>query len=100
MTDKTILKPCPFCGEEVELNPSPFAQAHCQNPSCVGRWSTVPAEPSIANFNWNTRVLEDALQKRIEEMKRLLEGAVDFIYQENYEHPLYAEIKTFLAEDK
>ena len=61
------LKPCPFCGGEAKLYPleaveSPDDLFCCSDDDCIG------AEPPATREEWNHRPLEDALQKRIEDL--------------------------------
>lgn len=57
------LKACPFCGnepQEITTNGKPLVVCWCRG--CVN-------DPK----NWNTRPIEDALNKRIAELKELLD---------------------------
>jgi hypothetical protein len=56
------LKPCPFCGNEPEIwQHKGKAYAECDNLHCP-----MFEQDAIILTAWNTRPIEDALQKRIE----------------------------------
>jgi Lar family restriction alleviation protein len=74
MTDK--LKPCPFCGSEVsqQINDAWYADyIRCKE---CGAEMKVNTGESVDVY-WNTRPLEDALQKRIEELTHKNEVLMD-----------------------
>jgi len=73
------LKACPFCGKKdliydvedhPELGSSPFVE--CLTKDCFG-FTRVLYSDNVENAinKWNTRPLEDALQKRVEELEKL-----------------------------
>ena len=65
--EMTKLKACPFCGEEPAIrNDDGVTMVLCNNFDCQ---NSDNEEMSIAG--WNTRPLEDALQKRIEGLEIL-----------------------------
>ena len=61
------LKPCPFCGYTpmlFENDDPPYGRGvHCLVPDCC------TSDPDT----WNTRPIEDALQKRIGELEKMVE---------------------------
>ena len=84
------LKACPFCGKKdliydvedhPELGSSPFVE--CLTKDCFG-FTRVLYSDNVENAinKWNTRPLEDALQKRVEELEKLVKinsnSAIDF----------------------
>jgi hypothetical protein len=72
MTEK--LKPCPFCGEKATIEDCSYYDekkswsAMCGNPSCFAYTETHKTK-SLAIERWNKRPIEEALQKRIEELE-------------------------------
>ena len=54
------LRPCPFCGAMPIGHDDRYM---CSTPGCVMQEDTISAE------NWNTRPIEDELQKRIAELE-------------------------------
>ena len=77
------LKQCPFCGEEANIVDCSYYHekkswcAMCGNPSCFA-YTEAHKTKSLAKERWNKRPIEEALQKRIEELeaenKRLREA--------------------------
>lgn len=72
----TELKPCPFCGKQVEMDIVPGADigndeyyvgCGClsNEPGCYGLESDGDTEESVAD-SWNSRPLEDALKERLD----------------------------------
>jgi hypothetical protein len=64
------LKPCPFCGSPAYSyhdNCIDFAGVKCDLGGCVC------ADILITENNWNTRPIEDALNKRIAELEAEIE---------------------------
>ena len=68
------LKPCPFCGEMPKVNEWTLKgitdkRCFCDNEKCP-----VYLSKTIAIDDWNTRPIEDALNKRIARAKELLDA--------------------------
>ncbi len=63
------LKPCPFCGHEFDtyVMESGEIMGSCSNIMCIAYGLFCSVE------EWNTRPIEDALQKRIDELQRKLD---------------------------
>ena len=62
------LKPCPFCGNEAQVNTWTMhgiteSRCFCSNSDCPNSVRTVALE------QWNTRPIEDALHARIAELE-------------------------------
>lgn len=76
------LKPCPFCGKDpsktaTELRDRPCFYYECGNPKCHAAemgWHDTEQEARDA---WNNRLIEAALQARIDELERRIANAVD-----------------------
>ena len=78
---KQELKPCPFCGSEVQDDErgekypkkSPMGGwiIHCE---CCGASLSQFRKSGKDEISWNTRPIEDELNKRIAELKELAEG--------------------------
>ena len=70
----TELKACPFCGStDVEVTvDARWIYVHCKGCNTNGQ---PDLKESIAIEAWNTRPLEDALQKRVEELEAVLKLA-------------------------
>ena len=66
------LKPCPFCGgSNLEIASSPtnprLMYIRCKSDACpYGSWSNKVDRDT----GWNTRPIEDSLQKRVEELEK------------------------------
>jgi len=68
------LKPCPFCGSPAYSyhdNCIDFAGVKCDLGGCVC------ADILITENNWNTRPIEDALNKRIAELEAMVERLIE-----------------------
>ena len=70
MKPKDVLQPCPFCGGEAQVNTWTMhgiteSRCFCSNSDCPNSVRTVALE------QWNTRPIEDALNKRIIEVTKL-----------------------------
>jgi hypothetical protein len=80
------LKPCPFCGESVGIYPEDgetFKWKTLQCAECGARcgeqkvWQLcADSQMRTIAKEWNTRPIEDALNKRIEELHKCLESLV------------------------
>ena len=89
------LKPCPFCGEMPKVNTWTMlgiteSRCFCDNEKCP-----VYLSKTIAIDDWNTRPIEDALQKRAERaeatVEKLIEagGALcDYAILVSFDHPM------------
>ena len=74
-----ILKPCPFCGGEafyikIMGNYEKPHEIFCSK--CDGAITEGRSEKQVVT-NWNTRPIEDALNKRIAELEDVLEKVYD-----------------------
>ena len=68
MKPKDVLQPCPFCGGDAQVNTWTMhgiteSRCFCPNSDCPNSVRTVALE------QWNTRPIEDALNKRIAELE-------------------------------
>ena len=78
---KTTIRPCPFCGHEMEVKKVPFCLAHhwyeyrwlgnCTNPKCVLNTDYKTEEEIIKALN--TRVLDERTKKKIENYRKKIE---------------------------
>ena len=71
-----ILRPCPFCGESVELDYSElpnrkhwFITCEC----CGMMYQSSISQRKYVKVDWNNRPIEDALNKRIAELEAEIE---------------------------
>jgi len=99
-------KPCPFCGSKAKKHKytmlgEDFKVAYCPNEDCYFHHRTA----SVAD--WNTRPIEDALDKRIAELEAMVEklnGWIDELinagnqprhrnWQDNWDAIVYRIIK-------
>ena len=70
------LRPCPFCGSNAQVNTWTThgiteSRCFCSNSDCPNSVRTVALE------QWNTRPIEDALNKRIAEMEEFIDKLIE-----------------------
>ena len=72
MKPKDVLQPCPFCGKEPAIDNN---FAICVNDDCElsDYWS------GLEDCSWNTRPIEDALNKRIAELEAAQKEALSLL---------------------
>ena len=63
------LKPCPFCGGEAVMLGEDDGMYQCVCRNCESVQGGFYDFPEEAAFAWNTRPLEDALQKELDEAR-------------------------------
>ena len=66
-----ILKSCPFCGSEAEFNSDEFGEGVCCKSCGATIHNGVYGEEGrkLASAEWNTRLIENELHKKIEKLK-------------------------------
>lgn len=89
MTEQS-LRPCPFCGESVELDYSELPNRKHWFITCVccGMMYQSPiSQRKYVKDNWNNRPIEDALRACAEELEdqlKTLDSNLDFLISENH----------------
>lgn len=76
---KQNLRPCPFCGESVELDYSELPNRKHWFITCVccGMMYQSPiSQRKYVKDNWNNRPIEDALQARAEKAEAMVERMI------------------------
>ena len=89
------LKPCPFCGQELPIHYTVMQNRYVSLISCPDCNASVVSNKFLSDRDalaiWQTRPIEDALNKRIAELELIIDKLVEGIDSLTSEFPLEIE---------